>query len=93
MTTRLYISNLANLTSKQDLGNLFCDFSKAVFVKLIRYKTTHIPSGSAFIALFNYEDACNAIEALHGTSLLGQTIKIVLAKVRRKPQFSIQYWN
>jgi RNA recognition motif-containing protein len=93
MTTRLYISNLAVITLKQDLDILFGHFSKTVFAKLIKEKFTHMPNGFAFINMFNHKDACHAIKALNGTKLQGKTIGVVLANTRREPHFSIQYWS
>ena len=93
MTTRLYVSNLADITSKQDLDVLFGNFSKTVFAKLIRENITHKPSGSAFINMFNYKDACDAVKALDGIKFLGKAIEVILASTRRKPIFSIQYWS
>lgn len=93
MTTRLYASNLANITLKQDLDILFGNFSKTAFAKLVRDKITQMPSGSAFINMFNYEEAYNAVKALHGTKFLGNIIKVILAGARRNPQISVQYWS
>lgn len=93
MTTRLYISNLADATLKQDLEILFRNFSKIVSAKLIRDKITHKPNGSAFISMGNYQDACRAVQALDGIKFLGNFIEVILASVRRKPLFSIHYWS
>lgn len=92
MTTRLYASNLAAVTLKRDLDILFGSFSKTVSAKLIRDKITHEPNGSAFINMFNYEEACSAAKALNGTEFLGKAIEVVLSGARKiKPRFSIQY--
>lgn len=93
MTTRLYASNLAAITLKQDLDILFRSFSKTASAKLIKEKITHEPNGSAFINMANHEDACYAVKALDGTQFLGKTIEVALAQTRRKPLFSIQYWT
>ncbi len=93
MTTRLYVSNLADITLKQDLDVLFRSFSKTVSAKLVRDTITHKPNGSAIINMFNYKDACNAAKALNGTKFLGNFIEVMLASVHRKPLFSIHYWS
>lgn len=92
MRTQVYVSNLPNATQEQDLDLLFGNFTKTISSKLINLRGTQNPSGSAFVSLDDFREACNSVKVLDGTKLLGNSIQVILAETRRKIQkISFQY--
>jgi len=94
MRTQVYVSNLSNFTREEDLDLLFRNFTKVVLSKLINFRGTHHPSGSAFVSLDSFLEACNSVKILDGAKLLGNAIEVILAKTRRKiSNISVKYWS
>jgi hypothetical protein len=91
----IYIGNLSFQTTEGALESLFAEFGEIKSVKVIKDRTTGTPRGFGFIEMPNNSEADQAIKALNGNRLDGNTIKVNPAdsgtKRRKKRNFR-QRW-
>jgi len=72
----IYVGNLSDSITKTDLKNVFKPYGKVATVKLKKDLFTKKSKGYAFVVMLNAKEAEAAIEALNGTELKGQTLKV-----------------
>lgn len=82
METEIYVGNLADSVTEQDLEELFSQVGDVVADKIIRDRITGQPRGFGFVTMGAAEDAEEAINRLDGQELHGRTLKVALARGR-----------
>ena len=91
----IYIGNLSVQTTEVALESLFAEFGEIKSVKVIKDRATGTPRGFGFIEMPNNSEADQAIKALNGNRLDGNTIKVNPAESgtkRRKKRNFRQRW-
>lgn len=83
MGRKLYIGNLPDSATKQDLSNRFAAFGTVKSVKLITNRDTGRSSGFGFIEMANDAEAQAAIDNLNGSDYEGRPMKVNEAKTLR----------
>ena len=78
----LYISNLSNNISDEDLRQLFADYGEITSAKVIMDRETGRSRGFGFVELSDDELAKKAIEELNQASYDGKVINITEARPR-----------
>lgn len=71
----IFVYNLAAETEDSILWQLFGPFGAVLQVKVIREPTGKC-KGYGFVTMAIYEEACSAIQHLHGTTLAGRVLQI-----------------
>lgn len=85
MGTRLYVGNLALGTTEATLAHLFSTSGQVVEIAIPTDRETGKARGFAFVQMSTPQGATAAIEALHGSTVDGQVIKVREAE-ERKPR-------
>ena len=80
MSVRLYVGNLSNETSGDDLRALFGEVGKVESCQLITDRETGRSKGFAFVEMDSIESGDAAKERLNGKDLHGQALKVNDAK-------------
>lgn len=78
---KLYIGNLSNNVTEQDLQNLFSEFGQVTSATIIKDKFTGQSRGFGFVEM-DSEGANKAIENLDNKDVQGQSIKVSEARPR-----------
>ena len=79
---RIFVGNVAFSASEFDLAELFGRYGHVTAARLATDRETGRPRGFAFIDMPDQAEAQAAIEALHGSSLLGRPLTVNEAKPR-----------
>ena len=79
MTKKLYVGNLADHTTTQDLSGLFAQVGHVVSVRLIMDRDTGRSKGFGFVEMES-EAAARAISQLHHTALHGRPLSVTEAR-------------
>ena len=69
MHTKVYIDNLAAVTTELDLTELFSPFGNVTEVNIPTDRANHRPRGFGFVTMATPEGAQAAIRALHGKEI------------------------
>jgi RNA recognition motif-containing protein len=83
MSTKLYVGNLGNLVTEQELSDLFSPFGEILSVRIIKDRFTNESRGFGFVEMVNGEDAKTAINDVNGTDFHD---KKVIVNEARPPQ-------
>ena len=84
MSNRLYVGNMSHDTTEDSLTAAFeQDGRKVSSVHIVTDRDTKRPRGFAFVEMTNDADAQAAIQAMDGTDLDGQTLKVNEAQERQ----------
>jgi len=81
---KLYVGNLPDSATEQDLSDKFAAFGTVKSVKLITDRDTGRTRGFGFIEMASDAEAQAAIDSLNGTNYEGQSMKINEARTLRK---------
>ncbi len=81
MTKKLYVGNLADHTTTQDLTGLFAQVGHVVSVRLIMDRNTGRSKGFGFVEMES-EAAARAITQLHHTALHGRPLSVTEARAQ-----------
>lgn len=73
---QIYLSNLTEALSADDLEQLFGHFGPVNRVALVRDRITKKPTGYAVVEMVRAQDAEEAIKVLEGKKLKGQTVRL-----------------
>jgi RNA recognition motif-containing protein len=84
MSVRLYVGNLPEDISRQDLETAFTESNIPVTIKLITDRKTNKCRGFAFVTVKNDEEADQFVEKFNGITVQDATLKIEKALPRNK---------
>lgn len=79
---KLYIGNLPNSITEQELQDLFAPFGEITSINIIKDKFTGQPRGFAFIEMGQAESAQSAIAELDGKEVKGRRMRVSEAQPR-----------
>ena len=83
----IYVGNIAFRATADDLRQLFEQYGAVKNVTVITDRETGRSRGFGFVEMPNASEAKTAIEALHGTALLGRPLTVNEARPREpRPQ-------
>ena len=80
MDTKLYIGNLSQVTTTEDLRLLFSTVGRVVSVELIKDKQTGRSKGFAFVEMVSPGDTGKAVSEFNGYRLDQHRIKVKVAR-------------
>ena len=83
MGRKLYVGNLPDSATEQDLSDKFAAFGTVKSVKLITDRDTGRSRGFGFIEMASDAEAQAAIDSLNGTNYEGQSLKVNEARTLR----------
>ncbi len=83
MSSRLYVGNLPDSATEQDLSVKFAAYGTVKSVKLITDCDTDRIRGFGFIEMASEAEAQAAIDSLNGSDYDGQPMKVTEAKTLR----------
>ncbi len=83
MGKKLYVGNLPDLATEQDLSDKFAAFGTVKSVKLITDRDTSRTRGFGFIEMMSEAAAHAAIDSLNGTDYDGRPMKVNEARTLR----------
>ncbi len=84
MGKKLYVGNLPDSATEQDLSDKFAAYGTVKSVKLITDRDTGRSRGFGFIEMASDAEAHAAIDSLNGTDYDGQPMKVNEARTLRK---------
>jgi len=73
---KIYIGNLSQQITEQDLHQAFEAFGEIRFVNIIKARPSGESLGYGFVIMPNWREATDAIGAMEGRELMGKTIKV-----------------
>jgi len=80
MPTKLYVGNLPDDTTEEDLRDNFNDLGRCISAKIIRDRQTGRSRGFAFVEMATEQEAQEAIRKCKGVELDGN--KLVVSEAR-----------
>ncbi len=83
MGKKLYVGNLPDSATEQDLSDKFAAYGTVESVKLITDRDTGRSRGFGFIEMASEAEAQAAIDSLDGTNYEGQSMKVNEARTLR----------
>jgi RNA recognition motif-containing protein len=84
MNKNLYIGNLSNEVTEEDLKSNFSEVGKVVSVTIIKDKYTGLTRGFGFVEMETEKDAQEAIKKFNGGELHGKVITVNEARPKRE---------
>jgi cold-inducible RNA-binding protein len=78
--TSIYVGNLANTATEDDLQQAFSQYGKVAEIKIIKDRETGRPRGFAFVEMPDNNEAANAIKELNLVEIAGRSITVNEAK-------------
>ncbi len=84
MGRNLYVGNLPDSATEQDLSDKFAACGTVEFVKLITDRDTGRSKGFGFIEMASEAEAHAAIDSLNGMDYEGQSMKVNEARPQQK---------
>ncbi len=84
MGRKLYVGNLPDSATEQDLSDKFAAYGTVKSVKLITDHDTGRTRGFGFIEMASEAEAHAAIDSLNGTDYDGRAMKVNEARPQRK---------
>jgi cold-inducible RNA-binding protein len=82
METKLYIGNMSQQTSEQDLRTLFSEAGTVGSVDVIMDRATGKPKGFAFITMSSQAEAEKAITMFNAKEVNSRTLKVNISHPR-----------
>jgi RNA recognition motif-containing protein len=80
----LYIGNLANEVTDEDLRKTFSEYGEVSSAKVIKDNYSHLSRGFGFVEMPNNSEADAAIKALNREELKGSRIQISEARPKKE---------
>ncbi len=84
MGKKLYVGNLPDSVTEQDLSDKFAAYGTVKSVKLITDRDTDRSKGFGFIEMASEAEAHAAIDSLNGSDYDGQPMKVNEARPQQK---------
>jgi RNA recognition motif-containing protein len=78
----IYVGNLANQATEDDLRKAFEAFGQVESANIIKDKFSGESRGFGFVQMPSKQEALKAIEQMNGTDLMGRTINVNEARPR-----------
>jgi len=82
MDVTLYVGNLSELTSENDLLTLFTQMGDVSTLRIMRDRHTGRSRGYAYVTMTAQSEADKAVSRLNESSFNGQTLKVILTRPR-----------
>jgi cold-inducible RNA-binding protein len=82
MSTKLYVGNLARVTTSGSLEQLFAAHGEVRSVEMIMDRFSGTPKGFGFVEMVSDQGAQSAIDALNGKEVDGRTLTVNKARPR-----------
>jgi RNA recognition motif-containing protein len=82
METKLYIGNMSQQTTEQDLRTMFTEAGTVGTVDIIMDRMTGKPKGFAFVMMGSQAEAEKAITMFNAKDLNSRTLKVNISKPR-----------
>jgi len=73
---KIYVGNLANSVTEQELQDLFSSYGAVISARIIKDKFTGQPRGFGFVEIEDNDAAQAAINGLNGTECKGQSLRV-----------------
>jgi RNA recognition motif-containing protein len=86
MNNKLYVGNLTDLITDEDLQENFGDLGTCLSAHVIRDKQSGRSQGFAFVEMSTQEEAVQTVEKCRGVMLDGQRLVVKLAHSKQNPQ-------
>ena len=80
----LYVGNLANDITDEDLHKAFAEYGEVSSAKVIKDNFSHLSRGFGFVEMPSNSEADAAIKALNGKQLKGSALQISEARPKRE---------
>ena len=84
MGRKLYVGNLPDSATEQDLSDKFAAFGTVLSVKLITDRDTGRSKGFSFIEMMSEAEAHAAFDSLNGTDYEGRPMKVNEARPQQE---------
>jgi RNA recognition motif-containing protein len=84
MESKLYIGNMSQETTEQDLRTMFSEAGTVSAVEIIMDRQTGKPKGFAFLTMSSQAEAEKAISMFDAKDLNARTLKVNIAKPREE---------
>ena len=84
MTNKLYVGNLTDDVTEEDLRDNFGELGKCVSAKIIKDKNTGSSRGFAFVEMATEEEAREVVKICKGVELDGQKLTVTQAQPQHK---------
>ncbi len=84
MGRKLYVGNLPDSATEQDVSDKFAAYGTVKSVKLITDRDTGRTKGFGFIEMMSEAEAVAAIDSLNGTNYDGRSMKVNEARTLQK---------
>lgn len=79
----IYVNNLSDNVTEDDLKDAFENFGQVVSVNIIKDKFSGVSRGFGFVEMQSNDEAKSAIEGLNGTELKGKNVNVNEARPPR----------
>src|SRR5207237_10163590 len=83
---RIFVGNLAYMTTEEDLAQLFHPYGEIGRVQIITDRDTGRSRGFGFVEMPSAPEAQAAIDGLNGTALGGRALTVNEARARDGPE-------
>ena len=80
---KIYVGNLANAVTEQDLQGLFATYGQVKTTSIIKDRFSGQSRGFGFVEMFEQEEAQKAIDALNGYELQGSRLRVSEARPKQ----------
>lgn len=84
METRLYIGNMSQETTEEDLRAMFSEAGAVEAIDVVIDRKSGRPRGFAFVTMTSQEEAEKAIELFNAKEVNGQTLKVNITLPREE---------
>ena len=81
---KIYVDNLTDTVTESDLKRLFEQYGEVESIELFKHQFGDRSRSFAYLDMPSDEDALKAMEALYGTSIKGNPVKINQARTGPK---------
>ena len=89
---KLYVGNIANDVSEQELQDLFSTYGAVLSARVIKDKFSGQSRGFGFVEMENDETGNAAIEGLNGSELKGQSLRVNVARPPQETHRRFRRW-
>jgi RNA recognition motif-containing protein len=84
METKIYIGNLSQETTEQDLRTMFTEAGSVGSVDVIMDRQTGKPKGFAFVMMSSQDEAEKAVSMFDAKDVNSRTLKVNIARPREE---------